>query len=98
MGKFFNMGFITDTSSLRNRHRRNKKYVSGLLKKAMGNAEATNCHAMDATIVVIKAPRKPMLKNFCTPSETPKIVSSPSGSILREVHRAMKNIQDTTQS
>ena len=45
----------------------------GVDKKAMGNADATSCHVMEATIVVIKAPSNPVSKKAWTPSETPKI-------------------------
>jgi hypothetical protein len=71
--------------------------VKELDKKARGKADATSCHKMDATIVVMMAPSRPVLKKPCMLLETLNIFSS-SSAILRVVTRAMKNMQDTTQS
>mmetsp|Transcript_12142 Transcript_12142/g.25063 ORF Transcript_12142/g.25063 Transcript_12142/m.25063 type:complete len:222 (+) Transcript_12142:504-1169(+) len=68
-------------------HRRRTK-VMGVDKKAMGKADATSCHAMEATMVVMRAPSNPVSKNFWVKSATPKMLSSPSLS-LTVVTRAM---------
>ena len=49
--------------------------MTGVDKKAMGKAEATSCQVMEATIVVIRAPRSPVSKKAWRPSETPKMFS-----------------------
>mmetsp|Transcript_56534 Transcript_56534/g.67747 ORF Transcript_56534/g.67747 Transcript_56534/m.67747 type:complete len:203 (+) Transcript_56534:549-1157(+) len=64
-------------------------YTSGLLKNAVGNADATSCHAIDARIVVTSAPSRPVLKNSCIPSETPSTFSPLPGTTLRLVTRAI---------
>ena len=64
---------------------------------AMGNAEATNCQAMEATMVVMKAPNKPVSKKAWTPSGTSKIFYSPS-SMSMVVARAATKKQETTHN
>jgi hypothetical protein len=49
-------------------------------------------------MVVMIAPRRPVLKNFCQATETPQRVSSSIDIDIQRVTRAMKNMQDTTQS
>mmetsp|Transcript_9611 Transcript_9611/g.12165 ORF Transcript_9611/g.12165 Transcript_9611/m.12165 type:complete len:97 (-) Transcript_9611:145-435(-) len=81
----------------RNRQMRSKMYVSGLDKKAIGNADATSCHDIDPRMVVIMAPSIPVSKRAWAPSETPKIFgSSPSSFTL--VTLATKNMHDTTHN
>jgi hypothetical protein len=70
--------------------------VKGLFKKAIGKAEATSCHEMDPTIVVMIAPHRPVLKKAWNPSETPKMFSSSSETSI-VVTRAMMKKHDTTQ-
>mmetsp|Transcript_30101 Transcript_30101/g.59575 ORF Transcript_30101/g.59575 Transcript_30101/m.59575 type:complete len:206 (-) Transcript_30101:768-1385(-) len=76
---------------------RRKTYVTGLFKKEMGYADATSCQVIDPIIVNMRAPRRPVLKRPCTPSDTPKRFGSPSG-METLVTRATKNMHDTTES
>ena len=72
----------------RNRQIRRRINTNGFDKKARGKADATSCHEIDPRFVVITAPSRPVLKKFCTPSETPKTFSSSPITILRVVTRA----------
>ena len=61
----------------------------------MGNADATSCHVILAAMVVMSAPRSPVLKNAWSPSGTPKMFFS-SASISTEVTRATIKKQSVT--
>mmetsp|Transcript_27230 Transcript_27230/g.31234 ORF Transcript_27230/g.31234 Transcript_27230/m.31234 type:complete len:257 (-) Transcript_27230:815-1585(-) len=73
-----------------------KMYTIGLLKKATGKLEATNCHAILPRIVVVMAPIKPRFNMAWTQSATPKIFSSSPMTILIVVTRAMTKKQSVT--
>jgi hypothetical protein len=47
------------------RQRRKIRYTRGLDKNDNGNEAAIILHANDPTTVVIRAPRRPVLKNAC---------------------------------
>mmetsp|Transcript_24277 Transcript_24277/g.55683 ORF Transcript_24277/g.55683 Transcript_24277/m.55683 type:complete len:235 (-) Transcript_24277:69-773(-) len=79
------------------RHKRSSKYEMGFPKNEIGKVEAINCHTVEATMVVIMAPKIPVSKKPWTPSETPKRFSSPSSS-LTVVIRAMPKKQQATKS
>jgi hypothetical protein len=51
-----------------------------LLENAKENDDAMIRHAMDPTIVVIKAPRRPVLKKVCNHCDTPKMVATPAAT------------------
>ena len=67
-----------------------RTYVTGVDKNAMGKAEAISCQAIEATMVVIRAPSKPVPKKPWMPSETPKMFSSPSWVVMVVTRAMMK--------
>mmetsp|Transcript_2819 Transcript_2819/g.4870 ORF Transcript_2819/g.4870 Transcript_2819/m.4870 type:complete len:92 (-) Transcript_2819:2064-2339(-) len=65
--------------------------------KATGNEEATTRQTKEANIVVTSAPKSPVLKKRCTPSETPKMLSStPISTFKIAILATMKKKNVTT--
>lgn len=86
-------GPIADTSCLQQQTDADERVG----QEGQRKADATSCHEIDPTIVVMMAPHRPVLKNSCKPSETPKMFSS-SSPALRVMAQAMIKKHDTTQS
>jgi len=64
--------------------------VTGLFKKAMGKADAANCHVMEARMVVMTAAWKPRLRKAWAPSDTPKMLPSPGWMFIDVMEATMK--------
>mmetsp|Transcript_8669 Transcript_8669/g.18009 ORF Transcript_8669/g.18009 Transcript_8669/m.18009 type:complete len:209 (-) Transcript_8669:817-1443(-) len=73
------------------------RYTSGFDKKATGKDAAMIRHAKDPTTVVMIAPRRPVLKNVCSPSGTPKIFSPTPTSTSSVVRRAITKVHSVTK-